>query len=88
MKAKWGSKKHGPCCDPCGATTITGCASPLPPDAAPMAPGTGTNPPKEMPKPKDPPKVDPKPKGGNSTSIPLPLPAVPTVNGAGATSPY
>jgi hypothetical protein len=36
-----------------------------------------------MPKPKD-----EKPKGGNTSSTPAPLPAVPTVNGAGGNSPY
>jgi hypothetical protein len=68
LKARWGSKKScAPACDPCGTHT------------APPARG-GTNPPKEMPKPKD-----EKPKG-NSASAP-PIPAVPPLPGAG-TSPY
>lgn len=94
LKSRWASKKHGPCCDPCGATTVSGCATPLPAGAAPVTPGTGT-PPKVMPKPADtkpvdPKPVDPKPKGGNTSGIPAPLPAVPAVNGAGltGTSPY
>ena len=91
LKSRWGCKKHhGPSCDPCGATTVGGCASPLPAGAVPVTPGTAI-PPKEMPKPKDVKPVDPKPKGGNSTSAPVPFPAIPTVNGAGLTgapSPY
>ena len=84
LKAKWASKKHcGPSCDPCG-TAVTGCASPLPPGAAPAAPpSTGTTaPPKEMP------KETPKAKtGGNVSSIPQPLPPV-TGAGLTGTSPY
>lgn len=60
LKARWGSKKSGPCCDPCGATTVIS-----PP------PTGGTTPPKEMPKPKD-----EKPKGGNTSSVPSPFPPV------------
>ena len=89
LKSRMGcKKKHGPCCDPCGAT-VGGCATPLPAGAAPVVPVTPV-PPKDMPKPKDVKPVDPKPKGGNSSSIPAPLPAAPTVNGAGLTgnSPY
>jgi hypothetical protein len=75
LKARWGSK-HGPCCDPCGATHVSGCAAPLPAGAAPVVPGTGA--PKEMPKPKD-----KEPVKGNLTSAPV----APTVNGAGLTRP-
>ena len=82
LKARCGMKKSsGPCCDPCGAPHVSGCADPLPADAAPVTPGTGA-PPKEMPKPKD-----EKPKGGNSATIPVPVPVPPTVNGAGLTAP-
>jgi hypothetical protein len=85
LKSRWGHKKScGPTCDPCGASHLGGCATPLPADAHPVTPGTGT-PPKVMPKPVDPkadPKADPKGKG-NSTGAPL----APTVNGAGLTAP-
>jgi hypothetical protein len=50
--------------------------------------GTGTTPPKEMPKPKDVKPKDVKPKGGNTSATPAPLPAVPTINGASGSSPY
>lgn len=96
LKSRWGHKKScGPTCDTCGVVSgcgPTGCAAPLPHDAHPVTPPV-TNPPKEMPKPKDPPKDPPvKPKdpikepgkGGNSTSIPIPLPPV---TGAGAVNP-
>lgn|GEM_PF-2903724 len=73
MKSWWGTKKNrnGPCCDPCGAAYV------VPQPAPPITGGMGTTvPPKEMPKPKD------KGMGGNTSSIPQPLPSV---NGAGLT---
>jgi hypothetical protein len=88
IKSRCGSKrnKHGPCCtpapccDPCAGGAVVG-APPVYVSPPPPMGGT-TVPPKEMPKP----KVE-KPKGGNTSSVPAPLPAVPTVNGATG-SPY
>jgi hypothetical protein len=78
LKSRWGhKKKHGPCCDTCGAATaVDGCAAPLPVGAPPVVVPGPTAPPKEMPKPKE----TVKPKG--NVSAPLP-----PVSGAGLTGP-
>ncbi len=80
MKARWGTKHSGcgPTCDPCGSGYVT-AAPPTP--APPSAPGTP--PPQEMPKP----KTGEKDKGGNTGSIPQPVPGV-TGAGLSAGSPY
>jgi hypothetical protein len=94
--------KGGDCCDPCwGAGGFAGgpwvgypggCATPLPPGAAPVAPpppGAAGEPPKEMPKPKD--TTPPKSNGsGPAAQVAPPTPVTP-VSGprlTGTSSPY